>query len=583
MAILPNFGAATFTPGAPINNPYLPLIPGHVLSYMGDEIDPDTGEVTTERNDVFTTSATFEVRGVATTVIRDTVYEDDVIIEDTFDWYAQDTAGNVWYFGEIVVNYEYDDNGNFIGVNHDGQWSADDPGNQPGWAMKASPEFGTAYYLEFAPGIAEDESILAETGLSIKTSFGQFDDVIKIIDSSALSTGIEFKYYAPGVGEITETAVAPDGTVTSTVELYRNGIVGQADPDDSDDVTPALAKLKESKTIEDIAEIRDLDLADFAGTGTTKQVTVLGGSTDSADALGAYFIDEVTGAISEGRILVADLSDATSGTSIAVDVPDGQTLCLFLVRGTDEIGVDLDQFTDGGLQLKNLLTGAPANLNDLFAPTVMDDAGNILPIQPLSALGADDGGNLLNPAGSMQAIGVSSGAAGASGIEIIGFEDRLNTSPEYDGDFNDAIVAVSDAPIPASTLQQLIREAGGGKTGSAGINQLSSEIGDDVPDDEQTEEGGDNGAEDSAEDTLDDWVADDTFVFADGTHRVGRVADFELDKRDGFLVDGDSVDFGHLERLWDDHLDGTAGHLEGIPDGGLKGIASLSADGFFFA
>ena len=72
-------------------------------------------------------------------MIRDTVYEDDLIIEDTFDWYAQDTEGNVWYFGEIVINYEYDDEGNFIGVNHDGEWSADDPGNQPGWPMKATP------------------------------------------------------------------------------------------------------------------------------------------------------------------------------------------------------------------------------------------------------------------------------------------------------------------------------------------------------------------------------------------------------------------------------------------------------------
>ncbi|ACP23895.1 hypothetical protein NGR_c00920 [Sinorhizobium fredii NGR234] len=580
---MPNFAAATFNPGAPINNPYLPLIPGHVLSYMGDETDPDTGEVTTERNDVFTTSASFEVRGVATTVIRDTVYEDDVIIEDTFDWYAQDTAGNVWYFGEIVVNYEYDDDGNFVGVNHDGQWSADDPGNQPGWAMKASPEFGPAYYLEFAPGIAEDESILAETGLSVKTSFGQFEDVIKIIDSSALSTGVEFKYYAPGVGEITETAVAPDGTATSQVDLYRNGIVGQVDADDSDDVTPALAKLKESKTVEDLAEIRDLEMADFAGIGTTKQVTVIGGSTDSADALGAYFIDEATGAISEGRILVADLSDAASGTSIAVDVPDGQSLCLFLVRGTDEIGVDLEQFADGGMQLKNLLTGAPANVNDPFAPTVMDDAGNILPIQPLSALGADDGGNLLNPAGSMQAIGLSSSAAGASGIEIIGFEDRLNTSPDYDGDFNDAILAVSDAPIPAETLQQLVREAGGGKTASSGIAQSSNEPAGEVPDGEQAEEADDSGTGESLEDTLDEWLTGDTFVFADGAHRVGRVADLELDRWDGFLVDGDWVDFSHLERLCNDHPDGIGAHFDGVPDGVLKAGAALSADGFFIA
>ncbi len=462
MAILPNFGAATFIPGAPIDNPYFPLTPGRVLSYQGDETDPDTGEVTTERNDLFTTSATFEVRGVTTTVIRDTVYEDDVIVEDTFDWYAQDTAGNVWYFGEIVVNYEYDDEGNFIGVNNDGQWSAADPGNQPGWAMKATPEFGPAYYLEFAPGIAEDESIIAETGLSIKTPFARYDDVIKIIDSSALSTGIENKFYAPGVGEITEVAVAPDGSITTKVDLYRTGDVGAQDPDDSDDVVPELSKLHEGKAVKNLAEVRDLDADDFTGTGAAKQVTVIGGETDSADALGAYFFDAATGAISEARILFTDLSETAPGTSIEVQVPEGQTLGLFLVRGVDEIGVDLEQFTDGGLHLTNLLSGAPGSMTDLFAPTVMDDEGNILPIQPLSAFGADDGTNLLNPAGSLQAIGLSSKTQGAGDMQIIGFEDRLNTSPDYDGDFNDAIVAVSDEPIAAATLGQQSAGGGGG-------------------------------------------------------------------------------------------------------------------------
>ncbi|MBB4183794.1 hypothetical protein GGE07_000407 [Sinorhizobium terangae] len=571
MAILPDFGAATFIPGAPIDNPYLPLIPGHVLSYKGDEIDPNTGEVTTERNDVFTTSATFEVRGVSTTVIRDTVYEDDVILEDTFDWYAQDTAGNVWYFGEIVVNYEYDDDGNFIGVNHDGQWSADDPGNQPGWAMKATPEFGTAYYQEFAPGIAEDESILAEIGLSMKTPLGKFEDVIKTIDSSALSTGAEFKFYAPGVGEIAELELAPDGSITSKADLYRRGVVGVAD-DDTDDVTPALASLHEGKEVKDLPDVRDLDLADFTGTGTTKQVTVLGGSTDSTDALGAYFVDTATGAISEARILVSDLSDASNGESVAIDVPEGQSLCLFLVRGVDEIGVDLEQFADGGLQLKNLLTGATANANDPFAPTIMDDAGNILPIQPLSALGADDGSNLLNPAGSMQAIGLSSKVPGTAGIEIVGFEDRLNTSPDYDGDFNDAIVAVSDMPLPSETLGQLVREAGGAKSGATGGSEPIGISAGDLPADDRTEH--------QYEDPLGDWLAGDTFQFADAAPHE-RATDFGTSG--GHLVVAEDWAFSFGERIHDDWLDGTDLIAPGNVDVAATGAASLSADGFFFA
>ncbi|AWI59567.1 hypothetical protein [Sinorhizobium fredii] len=592
MAILPDFSAATFIPGAPINNPYLPLIPGHVLSYKGDEIDPETADITTERNDVLTTSAAFEVRGVSTTVIRDTVYEEDVILEDTFDWYAQDSAGNVWYFGEIVVNYEYDDDGNFIGVNHEGQWSADDPGNQPGWVMKATPEFGPAYYQEFAPGIAEDESIVAETGLSFNTPIGGFDDVIKTIDSSALSTGVEFKYYAPGVGGIAEVALAPDGTITSEVDIYRRGVVGQADPDDSDDVAPALTALEESKTIENLGEIRDLATADFAGTGTTKEVTVVGGSTDSYDALGAYFIDEATGAFGEARILVADLSDAPSGSSVAVDVPDGQSLCLFLVRGTDQIGVDLEQYTDGGLHLKNLLTGAPANLADPYAPTVVDDAGNILPIQPLSALGADDGGNLLNPAGSMQAIGLSSKVPGTGGIEIVGFEDRLNTSPDYDGDFNDAIVAVSEAPIAAEVLDQLIREAGGAQPEEID-RALPSETGEDgedgedgVQDDDPTDNPTGESVKEAANDhhassELDNWMAGDTLEFADGALHTDGNSDDVGSRKEFFFADGDLGDLSRFAQFYDDHVDVPGWLFDG--DAILKGPAPLGTDGFFLA
>ena len=165
MAILPDFDSARFVPGATIDNPYFPLIQGRVLSYQGAETDPASGEVSTERNDLLTTAATHDVRGVETSIIRDTVYEDDVILEDTFDMYAQDTTGNTWYFGEIVLNYEYGDDGSFIGINHDGEWSAGDPGNEPGLQMKAEPVFGPAYYLEFAPGIARTRASWTRPGL----------------------------------------------------------------------------------------------------------------------------------------------------------------------------------------------------------------------------------------------------------------------------------------------------------------------------------------------------------------------------------------------------------------------------------
>ena len=40
------------------------------------------------------------------------------------DYYAQDQAGNVWYLGEDVINYRYDDEGVFTGVDDAGSFRA---------------------------------------------------------------------------------------------------------------------------------------------------------------------------------------------------------------------------------------------------------------------------------------------------------------------------------------------------------------------------------------------------------------------------------------------------------------------------
>ena len=111
---------------------------------------------------------------------------------------------------------------------------------------------------------------------------------------------------------------------------------------------------------------------------------------------------------------------------------------------------------------------AAANIADGIAPIVTDEAGNILPIQPLSALGSDDGTNYLNPAAGLQAVGLASAALRGKDATLIGFEDQLSTNPEHDGDFNDALVAVSAAPLSAATLALLAREADGVRLGTAG-------------------------------------------------------------------------------------------------------------------
>src|SRR4051794_31047380 len=105
--VLPNFGAAVFTPGAPVNNPYFPLIDPATRVFAGG----------TERFELTNLGPGPTILGVKTTVQRDRAFEDGRLVEDTFDYYAQDTTGNVWYMGEDVTEFIYDSHGKLLETN----------------------------------------------------------------------------------------------------------------------------------------------------------------------------------------------------------------------------------------------------------------------------------------------------------------------------------------------------------------------------------------------------------------------------------------------------------------------------------
>ena len=83
-----------------IDNQYLPMTPGTTFVYDGESEDGK------EKIEVNVTHETKEILGVTCIVVRDRVWVDDELVEDTFDWFAQDKDGNVWYFGEDSKEYE---------------------------------------------------------------------------------------------------------------------------------------------------------------------------------------------------------------------------------------------------------------------------------------------------------------------------------------------------------------------------------------------------------------------------------------------------------------------------------------------
>jgi hypothetical protein len=176
-----------------VTNPYFPLEPGTTFIYRGESEGTSTRDVTEVTYD------TKVILGVTTTVVHDQAFEEGVLVEDTFDWYAQDKAGNVWYFGEDTK--ELDENGNVIST--EGSWEAGVNGAEPGIIMLADPKKGDKYQQEFAADVAEDmaQVIGFEDGVCVR--YGCFDNVLVTKEWTPLEHGVvENKYYAPGVGLI---------------------------------------------------------------------------------------------------------------------------------------------------------------------------------------------------------------------------------------------------------------------------------------------------------------------------------------------------------------------------------------------
>lgn len=182
---------------AKIDNPYLPFKPGTTLRYRGFEHGRNV--------DVFTvTHRVKKIMGVPNVVIRDRLFRDGKVREDTLDWYTQDRQGTVWYFGEDTKEIGADGRV----VSREGSWQAGLNGAKPGIFMPAHPQVGQSFRQEFYKGHAEDRFRIESLNASVKVPYGSFDNVVKTTETSPLEPGvIDSKFYARGVGQVKEASV----------------------------------------------------------------------------------------------------------------------------------------------------------------------------------------------------------------------------------------------------------------------------------------------------------------------------------------------------------------------------------------
>ena len=186
----PTINPANYTTN--IDNPYMPLKPGTTYIYEGPT---SVGFIRTE---FAVTTNTKLIDGVTCVEVHDQVFTDGALTEDTLDWFAQDTDGNVWYFGEDSDELV---NGRVSSIG--GSWQGGVNGASPGIVMQAHPKVGQFYRQEFLLNNAEDTAGVLKLNQTVTVPAGTFHHCLETEEITGLEPGaLEHKFYAPGVGNV---------------------------------------------------------------------------------------------------------------------------------------------------------------------------------------------------------------------------------------------------------------------------------------------------------------------------------------------------------------------------------------------
>jgi len=192
----PRATTAKFVVG--VRNPWFPLAAGTTFVYTGEK-DGHAG-----RDVVLVTGATKTIRGVRCTAVDDRLYLRGRLEERTTDWYAQDGAGNVWYFGEATA--ELNRAGHV--TSREGSWLAGVQGAQPGILMPAHPTVGQSFRQEYYKGQAEDHFAVVSVSASVVVSYTASAHALLTKEWTPLEPGVlDHKLYIRGIGLAKEETI----------------------------------------------------------------------------------------------------------------------------------------------------------------------------------------------------------------------------------------------------------------------------------------------------------------------------------------------------------------------------------------
>lgn len=193
-----------------ITNRYYPLPVGRTWIYKGiKDGQTQTDTVTVLRR----TKVVAE--GIRARVVSDVAKHGSKLLEKTFDWYAQDTQGNVWYLGEDTTAYL--GNGK---TDKSGSWEAGVHDAEPGLIMEASPRVPDAYRQEYLHGQAEDTAWIVGGRSFVTVPYRTVHHVINSLEATRIEPGLfDKKVYAPGIGIVLERAITGPTEIAKLVSM----------------------------------------------------------------------------------------------------------------------------------------------------------------------------------------------------------------------------------------------------------------------------------------------------------------------------------------------------------------------------
>jgi hypothetical protein len=180
-----------------ITNPYLPITKFHRCILSGTDGGAPQRIVRTLLSK--TRPITYSGGTVKAAVVQDRVTQRGSLIEQTFDYFAQDQGGTVYYLGEDVSEYK---NGKV--TSHEGQWLLGRDTETPGVLMPANPKVADTFKSEDVPGITHETDTVVSAGKTERIGAHTYRRVIRVRENAGPPPEVEYKTYSPGTGVLTE-------------------------------------------------------------------------------------------------------------------------------------------------------------------------------------------------------------------------------------------------------------------------------------------------------------------------------------------------------------------------------------------